>query len=86
MNWPKPDSINQLENNNYNITGESKDEKLENNSRDRGCAGNNCIDSGYQQKKIIGFKQLTLPTIAQLYNTGDPRYADKLEYCLKIIG
>lgn len=34
-------------------------------------------------KVITGFKTLDNATVARLYNQGDPRYADKLAYCLK---
>ena len=37
------------------------------------------------QKTMTGFRSLDTVTVARLYNTGDPNYADKLNYCLNII-
>jgi hypothetical protein len=37
-------------------------------------------------KKIVGFKKLDSAMVAKLYNTKDERYADKLDYCLKVMG
>jgi hypothetical protein len=37
-------------------------------------------------KKIAGFKKLDTAAVAKLYNTKDALYADKLDYCLKVMG
>jgi hypothetical protein len=38
------------------------------------------------RKTITGFTKLNTETVARLYNIRDDRYADKLNYCLGIIG
>jgi len=37
------------------------------------------------RKQITGWERITTALIAAKYNTGDPRYVDKLNYCLAVI-
>ncbi len=43
------------------------------------------IQKATTSKVITGWQPITNATIAKKYNVGDPRYADKLAYCLTVI-
>ena len=48
----------------------------------------NQVQKARMQKRILKFEILDNKTVMRLYNSGkrDPQYADRLAYCLSIIG